>query len=363
MCIRDRLKETDEDTDRKMYYLAKEMLSDKGYKQYEISNFAKEGFECYHNKVYWRTEEYQGFGLGAHSYSGGVRFHNTYDMKEYLRGDEYKRQAMMFAEGEAYKNPVSIVYGEGNDIDYIYADERNAEGYEGVNSIHFEAEYSGAIAGDIREVSVSEGVDVPETFKYAASVNGAYFTTINGAIEAANDGDTVKCAPGTYDENIVFGDKSITLEGAQAGVKPDGENRTDDFRETILTGTISTANGGTTADAFNADQKIVVDGFKFEGDGLKVGDCSYSTVGSLTVKNCIMTFGDNAEDTIEGYGNNTYNYFVKISSVSPEASVTVEDNYVTGNPPAINDTAYVYPLQLWGVKEVSVINNNIILGE
>lgn len=271
--------------------------------------------------------------------------------------------AMMFAEGEAYKNPVSIVYGEGNDIDYIYADERNAEGYEGVNSIHFEAEYSGAIAGDIREVSVSEGVDVPETFKYAASVNGAYFTTINGAIEAANDGDTVKCAPGTYDENIVFGDKSITLEGAQAGVKPDGENRTDDFRETILTGTISTANGGTTADAFNADQKIVVDGFKFEGDGLKVGDCSYSTVGSLTVKNCIMTFGDNAEDTIEGYGNNTYNYFVKISSVSPEASVTVEDNYVTGNPPAINDTAYVYPLQLWGVKEVSVKNNKIILGE
>lgn len=86
MFDRGELKETDEETDRKMYYLAKEMLSDKGYKQYEISNFAKEGFECYHNKVYWRTEEYQGFGLGAHSYADGVRFHNTYDMKEYLRG-------------------------------------------------------------------------------------------------------------------------------------------------------------------------------------------------------------------------------------------------------------------------------------
>ena len=84
------LKETDEDTDRKMYYLAKEMLYDKGYKQYEISNFAKEGFECYHNKVYWRTEEYQGFGLGAHSYADGVRFHNTYDMKEYLRGEGFR---------------------------------------------------------------------------------------------------------------------------------------------------------------------------------------------------------------------------------------------------------------------------------
>ena len=90
MFDRGELKETDEDTDRKMYYLAKEMLSDKGYKQYEISNFAKEGFECYHNKVYWRTEEYQGFGLGAHSYADGVRFHNTYDMKEYLRGEGFR---------------------------------------------------------------------------------------------------------------------------------------------------------------------------------------------------------------------------------------------------------------------------------
>lgn len=84
---RGELKETDEDTDRKMYYLAKEMLGDKGYRQYEISNFAKEGFECYHNKVYWRTEEYRGFGLGAHSYVDGARFHNTYDMKKYLGGE------------------------------------------------------------------------------------------------------------------------------------------------------------------------------------------------------------------------------------------------------------------------------------
>lgn len=90
MFDRGELKEIDEVTDRKMYYLAKEMLSDKGYKQYEISNFAREGFECYHNKVYWRTEEYQGFGLGAHSYADGVRFHNTYDMKEYLRGEGFR---------------------------------------------------------------------------------------------------------------------------------------------------------------------------------------------------------------------------------------------------------------------------------
>ena len=78
--------ETDENTDRRMYYLAKEMLSDKGFRQYEISNFAKEGFECRHNITYWRTEEYRGFGLGAHSYVDGTRFHNSDDMKEYMAG-------------------------------------------------------------------------------------------------------------------------------------------------------------------------------------------------------------------------------------------------------------------------------------
>lgn len=78
--------ETDENTDRRMYYLAKEMLSDKGFRQYEISNFAKEGFECRHNITYWRTEEYRGFGLGAHSYVDRTRFHNSADMKEYMAG-------------------------------------------------------------------------------------------------------------------------------------------------------------------------------------------------------------------------------------------------------------------------------------
>lgn len=136
MFDRGELKETDEETDRKMYYLAKEMLSDKGYKQYEISNFAKEGFECYHNKVYWRTEEYQGFGLGAHSYSDGVRFHNTYDMKEYLRGEglrldkeflslQEKQEEFMFM-GLRMNEGVSeaeFMRRFGESMDSVYGDE------------------------------------------------------------------------------------------------------------------------------------------------------------------------------------------------------------------------------------------------
>lgn len=136
MFDRGELKETDEETDRKMYYLAKEMLSDKGYKHYEISNFAREGFECYHNKVYWRTEEYQGFGLGAHSYADGVRFHNTYDMKEYLRGEglrldkeflslQEKQEEFMFM-GLRMNEGVSeaeFLRRFGESMDSVYGDE------------------------------------------------------------------------------------------------------------------------------------------------------------------------------------------------------------------------------------------------
>ena len=70
--------------DREMYRLANDILSHHGYHRYEISNFAQKGKESYHNQVYWKTQEYMGFGLGAHSYLNGTRFHNTCTMKTYL---------------------------------------------------------------------------------------------------------------------------------------------------------------------------------------------------------------------------------------------------------------------------------------
>ena len=76
--------QTDETIDRQMYRLAQEMLSDKGYHQYEISNFAQNGKESAHNKVYWQTKEYRGFGLSSHSYLEGKRFHSPYDFETYL---------------------------------------------------------------------------------------------------------------------------------------------------------------------------------------------------------------------------------------------------------------------------------------
>ncbi len=74
----------EEEQDRKMYYMTKEILATHGYDPYEISNFSKKDYECRHNKVYWQTKHYLGFGLGAHSYYQNKRFHNPYDIKKYI---------------------------------------------------------------------------------------------------------------------------------------------------------------------------------------------------------------------------------------------------------------------------------------
>jgi len=75
----------DEEEDRAMYQETKEILAGYGYRRYEISNYAKPGFECRHNSGYWRRENYLGFGLGASSLIDNVRFQNTTDMGRYLK--------------------------------------------------------------------------------------------------------------------------------------------------------------------------------------------------------------------------------------------------------------------------------------
>ena len=76
----------DEDTDRAMYELTGKLLEEAGYTRYEISNYAKEGFESRHNSSYWTGREYLGLGLGASSLMSNARFHNTTEMEEYLAG-------------------------------------------------------------------------------------------------------------------------------------------------------------------------------------------------------------------------------------------------------------------------------------
>ena len=76
----------DEDADRKMYELTGRLLEEAGYTRYEISNYAKQGFESRHNSAYWTGREYLGVGLGASSLMSNARFHNTTDMEAYIGG-------------------------------------------------------------------------------------------------------------------------------------------------------------------------------------------------------------------------------------------------------------------------------------
>jgi putative oxygen-independent coproporphyrinogen III oxidase len=73
-----------EDETAEFYELAQERLGAAGYHHYEISNWAKPGFESKHNLKYWRREPYLGFGAGAHSFSGAERWANAHDAAAYV---------------------------------------------------------------------------------------------------------------------------------------------------------------------------------------------------------------------------------------------------------------------------------------
>ena len=79
-------KTPDDDYDRDLYKLTGKLLAECGFNQYEISNYAKSGFESKHNLKYWNCDEYIGIGVAAHSYVGNVRYYNTSDLSEYLKG-------------------------------------------------------------------------------------------------------------------------------------------------------------------------------------------------------------------------------------------------------------------------------------
>ena len=84
---RDTLPLPSDDTECDMYYSAADVLSSRGYMHYEISNYAKAGFESRHNLKYWRREEYLGFGASAASFFGGRQLTNTANIGEYVSLD------------------------------------------------------------------------------------------------------------------------------------------------------------------------------------------------------------------------------------------------------------------------------------
>lgn len=74
-----------EEEERAMYEKGRDFLESKGYNQYEISNYAKDNKECFHNKIYWQCKEYIGVGVSSSSYIDGKRIKNIDNIKKYIK--------------------------------------------------------------------------------------------------------------------------------------------------------------------------------------------------------------------------------------------------------------------------------------
>lgn len=96
-----------EEEELRMYEYIETKLKKQGYVHYEISNFAKPGYESKHNLRYWNNEEYYGFGLGASGYIKGFRYENTRSFDDYLKG-EYKLDEHLVSSQEMMENEVML---------------------------------------------------------------------------------------------------------------------------------------------------------------------------------------------------------------------------------------------------------------
>ena len=84
MVIDGKVKIQDDDYDADLYEICLDFLEENNFKQYEVSNFAKPGFECVHNNAYWKYRDYLSFGTSSHSFMNGKRWWNYSSLKRYI---------------------------------------------------------------------------------------------------------------------------------------------------------------------------------------------------------------------------------------------------------------------------------------
>ena len=85
----------DEELELEMYEYICKFLKKNHFNHYEVSNFAKTGYESKHNLKYWNNYEYYGFGLGASGYIDGVRYNNTRSLKQYIESEEFSTKELL----------------------------------------------------------------------------------------------------------------------------------------------------------------------------------------------------------------------------------------------------------------------------
>ena len=105
---RDSLTLPDDEMQADMYLFTVEYLQNLGYRQYEISNFARPGHESRHNLKYWTLGEYAGFGPGAHSDFGNVRYAYVADLDMYLQGRLILSESETMGEAEREREYIML---------------------------------------------------------------------------------------------------------------------------------------------------------------------------------------------------------------------------------------------------------------
>ena len=141
----------DEETERSMYYETKRILEENGYYRYEISNYAKKGYECKHNIAYWKRENYIGIGIGAASLIDGIRMKNISDINEYIEMEEEPNLCIETSETE-------VLTKEDKMAEFMFLGLRMVEG---ILVSEFEEEFCegfNTIYGGITEKHIKDGL-------------------------------------------------------------------------------------------------------------------------------------------------------------------------------------------------------------
>ena len=113
-------KEPEGDILRRYYDIVEEILTKHDFFHYEVSNWAKPGYESEHNLTYWRNEEYYGVGLGASGYIGETRYKNSVNLSQYLnRVFVNEKENVSFRDKLVYQVMLNLRTIEGLDIKYL----------------------------------------------------------------------------------------------------------------------------------------------------------------------------------------------------------------------------------------------------
>ncbi len=129
--MQDKLSLPDEDTVADMYLYICDRLQKNEYNKYEISNFAKIGFESRHNLKYWNYDDYIGFGPSAHSFVGNCRIENSCDTDAYIRGEDIVESSTVISESERMNEYVMLSMRLARGVDIADFEKRFSADFDG----------------------------------------------------------------------------------------------------------------------------------------------------------------------------------------------------------------------------------------